>query len=69
MSLINHPSHYKSGDGSIEVINIIEAFSLNFPLGNAVKYILRAGKKDCEIQDLKKAVWYLNRHIQNLENG
>ena len=64
--LVNHPDHYRS-QGGLEAINVIESFSLNFHLGNAVKYILRAGKKDNEIQDLRKAVWYLKRHLTTLE--
>lgn len=64
---VSHPSHYT--DGKIEVIDFIEDKKLNFHLANAVKYIARAGKKcpEKEIEDLKKARWYLNRHIQNLE--
>ena len=60
---VNHPSHYT--DGSIEVINFIEDKKLNYHLGNAVKYISRAGKKDPEkyTEDLQKAVWYLQREI------
>lgn len=63
---VNHPSHYT--DGKIEVIDFIEDKNLDFNLGNAVKYIARAGKKDPskEIQDLEKARWYLNRRIANL---
>ena len=65
---IQHPPHY-GGDTIYEAIKVIEAWSLGFSLGNAVKYIARAGKKDkdCEVQDLKKALWYLSRHIQQLE--
>ena len=61
---VNHPDHYKSG--GLEVIDVIESFSLNFRLGNTVKYILRAGKKNPEkrIEDLKKAAWYLQREIE-----
>ena len=60
--LVNHPPHYKAG--GIEVIDFIEAKDLNFRLGNAVKYISRAGKKDSNpVQDLEKAVWYLKREI------
>lgn len=67
--VVNHPSHYT--DGKIEVIDFIEDKGLNFHRGNAVKYIARAGKKDVskEVEDLKKAVWYLNREIQRLEGG
>ena len=64
---VNHPSHYT--DGKIEVIDFIEDKGLNFNKGNAVKYIARAGKKDTskEIEDLKKAQWYINREIKRLE--
>jgi hypothetical protein len=60
-----NPNHYKTEKG-IESIDVIEAFELDFCLGNAVKYILRAGKKpDQPIErDLEKAIWYLNRKIQ-----
>ncbi len=58
---VNHPAHYQSSVG--EVIDVIEAFNLNFNLGNCVKYILRAGKKDSALTDLEKAAWYLNREI------
>lgn len=60
---VNHPSHYT--DGNIEVIDYIEDKKLNYHLGNAVKYISRAGKKDPEkyTEDLQKAVWYLQREI------
>lgn len=66
---VNHPAHY-GGDTTYEVIKVIEAWELNksFCLGNAVKYIARAGKKhDNNIEDLKKAAWYLNREIDRLE--
>jgi hypothetical protein len=64
---VNHPAHYT--DGKIEVIDFIEDKGLGFCLGNAVKYISRAGKKDPAktIEDLKKAAWYLNREIQTRE--
>jgi hypothetical protein len=64
---VNHPSHYT--DGKIEVIDFIEDKKLGFCLGNAVKYIARAGKKDPtkEIEDLKKADWYVNRRIKEVE--
>lgn len=60
--VVNHPSHYQSKTG-LESIDVIEAFDLGFHLGNAVKYILRAGKKDDRTQDLSKAIWYLNREL------
>jgi len=61
---VNHPSHYNTG--RIEVIDFIEDQNLNFNLGNAVKYISRAGKKDPAKfrEDLEKAVWYLNRELK-----
>lgn len=64
---VNHPSHYT--DGNIEVIEYIEDKRLGYCLGNAVKYISRAGKKDPakEIEDLQKADWYINRRIMELE--
>ncbi len=62
---INHPSHYKSG--TIEAIEVIEAFELGFHLGNVVKYILRADKKGSRLENLKKAEWYLKREIEKEE--
>lgn len=66
---VNHPSHYASGQ--IEVIDFIEDKGLSFHLGNVVKYIARAGKKDPTktVEDLKKAVWYLTREIQREEGA
>lgn len=64
---VNHPAHYT--DGKIEVIEYIEDKKFGYCLGNVVKYISRAGKKNkrTEVEDLKKAAWYLNREIQRLE--
>jgi len=61
---VNHPAHYT--DGKIEVIDFIDDKNLNFSLGNAVKYICRAGKKDPNkyVEDLKKAIWYINHEIE-----
>ena len=64
LSLVHHPEHYQ-GKG-LEVIDIIEAFDLNFSLGNAIKYILRADKKGNKKQDLSKALWYIKREIDKL---
>lgn len=66
---VNHPDHYGGADNPYEAIKVIEAWSLCFCLGNTVKYIARAGKKEQakEIEDLKKARWYLDRRIQQLE--
>lgn len=68
-NIINHPIHYGGKDNPYEVIKVIEAWNLDFHLGNTVKYIARAGKKDEIIQELKKAMWYLQRKINNLEKG
>lgn len=59
---VDHPAHYKSG--GLEVIDIIEAFALDYNKGNAIKYILRAGRKSTDVKtDLRKAIWYLQRAI------
>lgn len=64
---INHPKHYTSKDG-IECIQVTEQF--NFCRGNAIKYIWRAGEKskETEIEDLRKAIWYIEREIKRIEN-
>ena len=64
---VDSPSHYNHGN--IEVIDAIEDWELDFALGNVVKYVSRAGKKDPEkeLEDLKKAQWYLERKIKELE--
>ena len=66
---IKHPNHYGGENNPYEAIKVIEAWNLGFNLGNVVKYISRAGKKtkETEIQDLKKALFYLQRQIDNLE--
>lgn len=64
---VNHPSHYQGK--RFEVIEIIEDFDLGFNLGNALKYLLRAGKKDDKAQDLKKAIWYLERECNRGSNA
>lgn len=64
--LVNQPPHYKSG--GVETIDFIEAKQLGFHLGNVVKYISRAGiKSHNPLEDLKKAQWYLNRYVAQLE--
>ena len=61
-----NPDHYRSGD--MEAIDVIEAFFPDsFHLGNAFKYIARAGKKGDTIEDLQKSVWYVQREIARLE--
>lgn len=62
MEQVNHPAHY-GGDNTYEAIKVIEAWGLNFRLGNCVKYIARAGKKGNRLLDLQKALWYLQREI------
>lgn len=67
---INHPSHYADGwSNGAEVIDITE--NLNFNRGNAVKYLARAGKKDpaAELDDLRKAAWYVQREIEHIETA
>ena len=59
--MVNHPDHYQGK--KMEVIDIIEDYELGFHLGNAIKYILRADKKGNTKQDLKKAIWYIQREI------
>lgn len=67
---VNHPLHY-GGDTIYEAIKVIEAWGLGFNLGNAVKYISRAGKKpdSTKLDDLLKARWYLDREIANITSG
>lgn len=66
MSNVDHPKHYNQG--AIEPITFIEDQSLGFHLGNVVKYICRSKYKGSEYEDLLKALWYLERHIQNVES-
>jgi hypothetical protein len=69
--MVNHPNHYGGEDNNYEVIKVSEAWGLDKDayLFNVVKYVARAGKKDKskEIEDLKKAAFYLDRKIKNLE--
>jgi len=67
---VNHPNHYGGETNPYEAIKVIDAWELGFSLGNTVKYISRAGKKDPtkELEDLRKALWYLDHHIKNLES-
>lgn len=66
---VQHPIYYGGADDPYEAIKVIEAWNLGFHLGNTVKYISRADKKDgnSATQDLKKALFYLNREIELLE--
>jgi len=62
--MVNHPPHYKAG--GIETIDFIEAKTLDYHLGNVVKYVSRADHKGNKLEDLKKAQWYLARAIEKL---
>jgi len=65
--LVNHPQHYGGKDNPYEAIKVIENWNLGFCLGNTIKYISRAGKKDDTVQELEKALWYLKREIKTLK--
>lgn len=67
--MVNHPSHYGGENNPYEAIKVIEAWDLDndFYLGNVLKYISRAGKKDATLQELEKAKWYLDRKITRLQ--
>jgi hypothetical protein len=68
LDLVNSPPHYKSG--GIETIDFIEAKDLNYRLGNVIKYVSRAGRKNTDpVQDLEKAAWYLQREITARKNA
>jgi hypothetical protein len=67
---VDHPVHYGGENNPYEAIKVIDAWDLNFCLGNAIKYISRAGKKnpEKEIEDLNKAIWYIQHHVEKLKN-
>lgn len=69
--MVKNPDHYGGASNPYEAIKVIENWNLDFHLGNTVKYISRSGKKDPskEIEDLKKAMFYLDRKIKNLEKN
>ena len=67
--VVDHPAHYGGADNTYEAIKVIEAWGLGFHLGSVLKYIARAGKKDSEIQDLKKARWYLQREASRIKRA
>ena len=68
LDLVNRPPHYRTG--GIETIDFIEAKDLNYRLGNVIKYVSRAGRKDTDaVQDLEKAAWYLQREITTRKNA
>lgn len=66
--MVHHPQHYGGADNPYEAIKVIEAWELDFHLGNTIKYISRAGKKGewKHKEDLEKAMWYLKRAIERL---
>lgn len=64
---VNHPAHYGGEDNPYEAIKVIDAWELPFDLGNAVKYIVRAGRKGDAAEDLRKARWYIEHAITRLE--
>lgn len=66
---VDHPAHYGGEDNPYETIKVIEAWRLCFHLGNAVKYISRCGKKDAAVQELRKAIWYIERKIKLIEES
>jgi hypothetical protein len=67
MDKVNHPSHYTNHPSGVECIDVTE--HMNFCLGNAIKYIWRAGLKDTSpaVEDLEKAKWYIEREISRRE--
>ena len=68
MNPVEHPEYYGGKENAYEAIKVIEAWQLDFCLGNALKYIARAGKKtgNTTIQDLEKARWYIERRIKQI---
>lgn len=66
---VDHPAHYGGKENPYEAIKVIEAWELGFCLGNTLKYICRCRTSRSGLTDLKKARWYLDREIQNLEAG
>jgi hypothetical protein len=62
---VNHPSHYNNNPSGVECIDVVEHMTFN--IGNAIKYLWRAGLKGDLVEDLKKARWYIDREIQRVE--
>jgi len=63
--VVERPKHYNSHESGLEAIDLCEHLSFN--MGNATKYIWRAGMKNDEVEDLKKALWYVKRERERLE--
>ena len=66
--MVDHPRHYGGKNNVYEAIKVIEAWDLGFNLGNSIKYISRAEKKNNKLEDLEKASWYINREINKIKN-
>lgn len=64
---VNHPKHYNAHPSGIECIEVVR--HMNFNKGNAIKYVWRAGDKGNEIEDLQKAIWYLNDEIERIKKA
>jgi hypothetical protein len=64
---VNHPKHYTEHPSGVECIEITE--HLNFCVGNAIKYLWRAGLKGEQVEDLRKARWYIDREIARILNN
>ena len=64
---VNHPDHYNSG--KFEAIEVIEDWDMGFHCGNAIKYICRHNHKERPVEDIKKAIWYLERYLASLNEG
>jgi hypothetical protein len=60
--MVNHPPHYNKHPSGVECITVVEHF--NFNIGNAIKYLWRAGEKGSAIEDLEKAAWYIQRELK-----
>lgn len=69
-AIVDHPKHYGGADNPYEAIKVIDAWGLNFALGNVIKYVSRAGKKtSSSLEDLEKAKWYLEHEIKKLKKN
>ncbi len=68
MSTVDHPKHYNASPSGVECIDVVEHMTFN--VGNAIKYLWRAGiKSKSPIEDLRKSIWYIEREIQRLAKG